>query len=122
MQEAGFSYGSPEQVTIQRYVPSGGIRPHVDRDVYGNLSFLSYGTPCVLTLEHLDGIQKTDLRIDPGSLYVLRRSARYDWKHGIAQGTQTFRGRVIEILDGSRRTSVCFRKRDPVQQEYMHVL
>jgi alkylated DNA repair protein (DNA oxidative demethylase) len=68
------------QAIIWKYPPKAGIGWHVDHKDYGPvICGVSLATPAVLRLKR-DSEQHRFV-IEPGSLYVLRDEARYDWMH-----------------------------------------
>nr|XP_004655060.1 alpha-ketoglutarate-dependent dioxygenase alkB homolog 7, mitochondrial [Jaculus jaculus] len=88
--------------------PQGYIKPHVDSvkfcgDTIAGLSLLS---PSVMRLVHTqEPGQWLELLLEPGSLYILRGSARYDFSHEILRDEESFfgeqrvpRGRRISVI------------------------
>lgn len=86
----------------------GFIKPHVDSvkfcgDTIAGLSLLSAG---VMRLRHVQQPgQWLELLLEPGSLYVLRGPARYDFSHEILPDGESFfgerrvpRGRRISVI------------------------
>jgi alkylated DNA repair dioxygenase AlkB len=83
---------NPRQMIINRYAPGEGIASHRDLlDRFGDgiiiCSFLS-GIAMELNnprLEQLgDAHARVSLWLPPGSVLILSKEARYDWRHGIA--------------------------------------
>ena len=91
----------PDQIIVNEYLPGQGIAPHVDRAVFGEVvGSLSLLSPVVMDFAHREGEERRSLVLEPLSLLVLERAARYHWTHGIAKrrsdsGTQ--RGRRISL-------------------------
>ncbi|KAG8519051.1 Alpha-ketoglutarate-dependent dioxygenase alkB-7, mitochondrial [Galemys pyrenaicus] len=88
--------------------PRGFIKPHVDSikfcgDTIAGLSLLS---PSVMRLVHTqEPGEWLELLLEPGSLYILRGSARYDFSHEILRDEESFfgehrvpRGRRISVI------------------------
>lgn len=70
------------QAIIWRFPPKAGIDWHVDNPAFGAVVCgVSLGSPAVMHLERAG--TKVHQRIDPGSLYIMRDEARYDWKHKV---------------------------------------
>jgi alkylated DNA repair dioxygenase AlkB len=70
------------QAIVWRYPPKFGINWHVDNLAFGPVVCgISLGAPAVMHLERSGN--KVQQRVEPGSLYILRDEARYDWKHKV---------------------------------------
>jgi len=101
----------PDQVIVNEYLPGQGIANHIDcepcfSDTIISLSLLS---SCVMDISNKNAPQdKIEVLLQPRSLIVLSRDARYQWSHGIpSRMTDKFEGLKI-IRD--RRISLTFRK------------
>lgn len=99
----------PDQAIVNEYQPGQGIAPHIDRLRFDNtVASLSLGSPCVMDFIHDETGDKLSLLLEPRSLLVLTRDARYVWKHGIApRKADRYQG---EIIQRKRRISLTFRK------------
>ncbi|XP_012584863.1 PREDICTED: alpha-ketoglutarate-dependent dioxygenase alkB homolog 7, mitochondrial [Condylura cristata] len=110
VQAAAFGPGQAllSPVHVLDLEPQGYIKPHVDSikfcgDTIAGLSLLS---PSVMRLVHTqDAGQWLELLLEPGSLYILRGSARYDFSHEILRDEESFfgehrvpRGRRISVI------------------------
>ncbi|XP_054990915.1 alpha-ketoglutarate-dependent dioxygenase alkB homolog 7, mitochondrial-like [Sorex araneus] len=91
--------------------PRGYIKPHVDSvkfcgDTIAGLSLLS---PSVMRLVHTqEPGEWLELLLEPGSLYILRGSARYDFSQEILRDEESYfgdrpvaQGRHISVICGS---------------------
>jgi alkylated DNA repair dioxygenase AlkB len=98
-----------DQVIVNEYQPGQGIALHRDCvPCFGPaIASLSLGSACVMDFEHSKTREKTSMLLEPGSLLVLTKDARYLWRHGIAhRKTDRHNGKVISR---SRRISLTFR-------------
>lgn len=93
----------PNQVIINEYLEGQGIAPHIDCTTCfsDTISSLSLSSHCVM--DFTKGVSKNFIFLEPMSLLILRKDARYKWKHGIA-----FRKSDIG-LKRKRRLSITFR-------------
>ena len=100
----------PDQVIINEYQPGQGIAGHIDCiHCFGDpIISLSLGSACVMEFTHIKTLEKIAIRLEPGSLVVLKGEARYFWQHGIAPRKKD-RYKGIEIVR-DRRISMTFRK------------
>ncbi|KAM6167794.1 alpha-ketoglutarate-dependent dioxygenase alkB homolog 7, mitochondrial [Erethizon dorsatum] len=88
--------------------PRGYIKPHVDSVKFcgATIAGLSLLSPSVMRLVHTqEPGQWLELLLEPGSLYILRDSARYDFSHEILPDEESFfgerrvpRGRRISVI------------------------
>lgn len=100
----------PDQAIINEYQAGQGIASHIDCiPCFGPaIISLSLGGTCVMDFSHSRTGQQVALLLEPGSLLVLKKEARYDWKHGIAsRKTDNYRGTSLER---QRRVSITLRK------------
>jgi alkylated DNA repair dioxygenase AlkB len=100
----------PDQVIINEYQAGQGIAPHVDCEpCFGDtILSLSLGSACTMGLYNLKTDKVLHQILEPCSLVIMEKEARYDWKHGIAaRKSDTVEG--ITIPRG-RRISLTFRK------------
>ncbi len=98
-----------DQVIVNEYLPGQGISAHVDCvPCFGpEVAAVSLGSACTMDFIDPDGAERVPVRLEPGSLLVMRGPARYSWRHAIAarKSDPTPRGRVPR----GRRVSVTFR-------------
>jgi alkylated DNA repair dioxygenase AlkB len=100
----------PDQLIVNEYEPGQGIAPHVDCvPCFGpTVLSLSLGAACRMEFTEPETRAKESLLLEPGSLLVLQRDARYRWQHSIA-------ARKSDPNDGGpnrprgRRISLTFR-------------
>lgn len=100
----------PDQVIINEYLPGQGIAPHIDcvPCFEETIASLSLGSSYVMDFTHAETAEKNSVLLEPRSLIVLSKQARYEWKHGIAaRKTDRYQGQVISR---GRRISLTFRK------------
>jgi alkylated DNA repair dioxygenase AlkB len=98
----------PTQLVVNEYQPGIGIFDHVDQDVFGDVVIsVSLGSTSVMRFTRTEPDESRELVLEPKSVLVLTKDARWLWKHGIP-------GRVSDLWDGreyvrSRRVSLTFR-------------
>ena len=106
----GFIEVIPDQLIINEYLPGQGIANHVDCvPCFGDtIISISLGSSCVMDFINLQKKRKIEVKLDSGSLVVMKGESRNFWSHGIAQRkTDFFKGqRIIRNL----RISMTFRK------------
>ncbi|KAG9017673.1 hypothetical protein FRB90_000318 [Tulasnella sp. 427] len=75
------------QAILNLYRPGEGITPHVDllKRFGDGIIIVSLGSGTVMRLARVGGAEeeKVDLRLEPRSILVLEKDARYKWTHGI---------------------------------------
>jgi alkylated DNA repair dioxygenase AlkB len=106
----GLTEITPDQATVNEYLPGQGVRSHIDCvTCFGDtVILLSFGSSCVMEFTHSQTKEKISILLLPGSLLRLQESARYVWLHGIsARKVDKYQGR--ELLRG-RRVSLTFRE------------
>ncbi|EHB16419.1 Alkylated DNA repair protein alkB-like protein 7, partial [Heterocephalus glaber] len=89
--------------------PRGYIKPHVDSVKFcgATIAGLSLLSPSVMRLVHTqEPGQWLELLLEPGSLYILRDSARYDFSHEILRGEESFFGER-QVPRGRRISVIC---------------
>lgn len=99
-----------DQVIINEYEPGQGIVGHIDCiPCFGNTVItLSLGSPCLMEFSHPQTQEQAKILVEPRSLVVFQKAARYVWEHGIAERERDiYQGR--EILR-TRRISLTFRE------------
>ncbi|XP_069914861.1 alpha-ketoglutarate-dependent dioxygenase alkB homolog 7, mitochondrial [Oryctolagus cuniculus] len=90
--------------------PRGYVKPHVDSVKFcgATIAGLSLLSASVMRLVHTqEPGQWLELLLEPGSLYILRGSARYDFSHEILRDEDSFFGE--RRIPRSRRISVICR-------------
>ncbi|KAM5238860.1 alpha-ketoglutarate-dependent dioxygenase alkB homolog 7, mitochondrial [Ctenodactylus gundi] len=89
--------------------PQGYIKPHVDSIKFcgATIAGLSLLSPSVMRLVHTRKPgQWLELLLEPGSLYILRGSARYDFSHEILRDEESFFGER-QVPRGRRISVIC---------------
>jgi alkylated DNA repair dioxygenase AlkB len=106
----GFIDVIPDQLIINEYLPGQGIANHVDCvPCFGDtIISISLGSSCIMDFINLSNKRKIEVKLDSGSLVVMKGESRKFWTHGIAQRkTDSFKGQKITR---SLRISMTFRK------------
>jgi alkylated DNA repair dioxygenase AlkB len=100
----------PDQLIVNEYDPGQGIASHVDCvPCFGpTVLSLSLGSSCRMDFTQPETGAKESLLLEPGSLLVLQRDARYQWQHGIAARKSDANGDGPNRTRG-RRVSLTFR-------------
>ncbi|HEY9605351.1 MAG TPA: alpha-ketoglutarate-dependent dioxygenase AlkB [Allocoleopsis sp.] len=106
----GLTSRIPDQVIINEYEPGQGIVGHIDCiPCFGNTVItLSLGSACLLEFYQPQTHEQAKILVEPGSLVVFQKAARYVWEHGIAE-----RDRDIyygQEIVRTRRISLTFRE------------
>lgn len=111
MQTNGIIDFMPDQVIVNEYLPGQGISNHIDCEPCFNdtIISLSLNSSCIMQFTNNLNIQSViPVLLEPCSLVVLKKDARYNWMHGIkAVKTDNFYG---EKIIRKRRVSLTFRK------------
>ena len=111
MQTNGIIDFMPDQVIVNEYLPGQGISNHIDCEPCFNdtIISLSLNSSCIMQFTNNLNVQKViPVLLEPCSLVVLKKDARYNWMHGIkAVKTDNFYG---EKIIRRRRVSLTFRK------------
>ena len=110
LQRDGCIAEAPDQAVINEYEAGQGIAPHVDCEpCFGDtILSLSLGSSCMMDFYALEGETILHQLLEPRSLLIIEKEARYGWKHGIA-------ARKNDVVEGlslarGRRISLTFRK------------
>ncbi|KAM4888922.1 alpha-ketoglutarate-dependent dioxygenase alkB homolog 7, mitochondrial isoform 2-T2 [Thomomys bottae] len=110
VQSAAFGPGQTllSLVHVLDLEPQGYIKPHVDSVKFcgTTIAGLSLLSSSVMRLVHTqEPGQWLELLLEPGSLYILRGAARYDFSHEILRDEESFfgerhipRGRRISVI------------------------
>ena len=100
----------PDQAIINEYNPGQGIAKHIDcvPCFSDTIASLSLGSSCMMEFKNINTLEKTSIFLEPRSLIIFQRQARFEWEHGIP-------ARKNDLLDDEkfardRRISVIFRK------------
>ncbi len=100
----------PDQLIVNEYQPGQGISKHVDcvPCFDATVASLSLGSGCVLEMANAPARAKVPLYLEPRSLVVLQKDARYRWTHAVP-------ARKKDVVEGrdrprGRRVSLTFRK------------
>jgi alkylated DNA repair dioxygenase AlkB len=110
----GIFENAPDQVIISEYQAGQGISAHIDcvPCFGGVIASLSLGSACVMDFTKTDFLEpetseKTSKLLDPQSLLVMKKDARYKWQHAIpARKTDKIDG---QTFPRQRRISLTFR-------------
>lgn len=108
--ENGFMSDWPDQLIVNEYLPGQGIAHHTDCEpcFTGEIVSISLLSCCILELIRGMGMEKVSHVLYPRSLFLIKGTARYHWKHGIpARKTDMINGKR---LARTRRVSLTFRK------------
>lgn len=106
---AAFAGLEPDRLVhalITEYRPGAAIGWHRDRPVYEDVIGVSLSSPCTFRLRRKRGTgwERTALRLDRRSVYLMRGPSRNEWEHSIP---------AVDEL----RYSITFRSmRDPVRR------
>jgi alkylated DNA repair dioxygenase AlkB len=101
----------PNQLIINEYEPGQGIAPHIDcepcfEDTIVSISLLSAWVMDFRAKN--DKNTQASILLEPKSIIILQKEARYDWLHGIkARQTDDWQG---ERIVRQRRISLTFRR------------
>ncbi|XP_076977074.1 alpha-ketoglutarate-dependent dioxygenase alkB homolog 7, mitochondrial isoform X2 [Tamandua tetradactyla] len=111
MRAAAFGPGQAlhSPVHVLDLEPRGYVKPHVDSIKFcgATIAGLSLLSPSVMRLVHAQEPREwLELLLEPGSLYILRGSARYDFSHEILRDEESFFGER-RIARGRRISVIC---------------
>lgn len=116
----------PDQMIVNEYLPGEAIRPHIDSttDWGDTVASLSLGSSSVMNFTPSGEIEpmasdgekfhwnseknRVEAFIEPRSLLVLKKAARFEWKHGIEGVDEDVVKGVVHPR--TRRVSITFRK------------
>lgn len=109
LHQEGFTPQIPDQLIVNEYKPGQGIASHIDCvPCFGDtILSLSLGSACVMNFTHIPAGTKAAILLQPGSLLILQREARYQWRHGIAPRKRD-KYRSAQLAR-TRRVSLTFR-------------
>ena len=82
---AALSPQSLQHVLVTEYAPGAAIGWHKDRPEFEDVIGISLGAPCVFRFRRKKGTrwERASIELQPGSVYLLRGPARWDWQHSI---------------------------------------
>ena len=82
---AALSPQSLQHVLVTEYAPGAAIGWHKDRPEFEDVIGISLGSPCVFRFRRKTGSrwERASIELQPGSVYLLRGPARWDWQHSI---------------------------------------
>ena len=100
-----------DQVIVNEYLPGQGISSHIDCEpcFQETIVSLSLGSGCVMDFTNkFDKTKKIPVWLEPRSLVILSKDARFKWLHGIAaRKSDEWEGQKHQR---QRRVSLTFRK------------
>jgi alkylated DNA repair dioxygenase AlkB len=81
----GLETAALEQVLLTEYATGAAIGWHKDRSVFGDVIGVSLLSPCTFRFRKKAsaGWERTSMRLEPRSAYLLQGSARTEWEHSI---------------------------------------
>lgn len=98
----------PNQLLINRYLPGQGISHHTDHLKYFNSIVVGITIGSGIEMEFVKAGQTVPIYLEPNSLYVMSKDARYKWTHGIrSRNTDTVNG---VIINRGLRDSLTYRE------------
>ncbi|ABC81785.1 alpha-ketoglutarate-dependent dioxygenase AlkB [Anaeromyxobacter dehalogenans] len=81
---AGVEPAALVEALVTRYAPGAGIGWHRDAPAFGEVVGVSLGAPARLRMrEGGPGGRALEVRLEPGSAYLLAGAARWRWQHAI---------------------------------------
>ena len=77
--------GALEQVLVTEYQPGAAIGWHKDKAVFDEVVGVSLGASCTMRFRRsINGHwERRNVRLDPGSAYLISGEARTEWEHSI---------------------------------------
>ena len=96
------------QCIVNDYVGGQGIKPHRDREFFGDLVLgISLLEPVVMDFKCIRRNEVRALLLEPRSVLVMQGEARWHWQHGITSAPKVlYRG---QHFSRGRRASLTFR-------------
>jgi alkylated DNA repair dioxygenase AlkB len=85
IQTSGFMDELPDQMIVNEYLPGQGISAHIDCEpCFGDTVIsLSLGSTCVMKFSDKYSSEKIEVFLEPRSIVILKKDARYKWTHEI---------------------------------------
>lgn len=85
IQASGFMDELPDQMIVNEYLPGQGISAHIDCEpCFGDTVIsLSLGSTCVMKFSDKYSSEKIEVLLEPRSIVILKKDARYNWTHEI---------------------------------------
>lgn len=82
---AGLAPAALEQVLLTEYRPGAAIGWHRDKAAFGDVVGVFIASPCLLRPRRRSGAawERSSLRLEPRSAYLLRGPSRTEWEHAI---------------------------------------
>jgi alkylated DNA repair dioxygenase AlkB len=82
---AGLEPRALEQVLVTEYTPGAAIGWHKDKAVFDQVVGVSLGSACTMRFRKEAGSkwERINVRLDPGSAYLIAGPARTEWEHSI---------------------------------------
>lgn len=106
----------PTQCLVNEYIEDVRIASHLDNfNAFGDtIAGLSLGSCCYMTMRYHENPKiETKFLMESGSLYVMKKDARYKWQHGITKMKHFINPKTEQIIHRDntfRRISLTFRK------------
>jgi alkylated DNA repair dioxygenase AlkB len=85
IQTSDFMDELPDQMIVNEYLPGQGISAHIDCEpCFGDTVIsLSLGSTCVMKFSDKYSSEKIEVFLEPRSIVILKKDARYNWTHEI---------------------------------------
>jgi alkylated DNA repair dioxygenase AlkB len=82
---AGVAEDRLQHAMVTEYAPGAAIGWHRDRPEFEDVIGISLGAPCRFRFRRKKGTrwERASIELQPGSAYLLRGPARWDWQHSI---------------------------------------
>lgn len=90
---------NPNQVIVNRYYKNQGITKHIDHTKFFGKSVCCLTIGSTGTMVFRQGENHFDIKVNEGSLYIMREDARYKWTH-----------EMKKLKEDEPRYSITFRK------------
>lgn len=96
----------PNQIIVNQYKPGEGIASHKDSNIFGDqIASLSLLSPIQMDFKYRNN--EISIYLQPRSLLILEKAARYDWSHGITARKSDYVDNRLKKR--STRISITFR-------------
>lgn len=106
-------WDSPDQLTVNEYIPGQGIPPHVDTHSAFLDPIASLSLQSDIVMEFRKGNLKAEVFVPRRSLLLMTGESRYDWTHGITPrhiDIVLTDNKTLTTANRSKRTSLTFRR------------
>jgi alkylated DNA repair dioxygenase AlkB len=108
LQRDGLMTDVADQLIVNEYAASQGIRPHVDAPLFADaIVSISLGSSCIMEFTTESGAREEHF-LEPMSALVIAGEARSNWKHAIP--ARTHDPWLGHVWPRARRVSLTFRK------------